>query len=302
MSNSPLILEIKGNSLDDGPGIRTVVFFKGCPLSCLWCHNPESKTTGVEISFDRKECIGCGTCIESCPLSAVSKDNPDHIDRSKCNLCMICADKCPARAITAVGKSMSMDEVIEVIKKDIPFYKTSGGGVTLSGGEPAMFIEYTSELLRKLRAIGVHTLIETSGYFKFEEFNNKLYPYLDTIYMDLKIMDPKEHEKSCGVSNAKILENFSTLYKSFLEGGVRLLPRVHLIPGITAVEDNLKSIALFLKDNKASEVALLQYNPLWTEKSEKIGKSSSYGEKNWISQSDLKKFESIFTELQIKVI
>ncbi len=126
-----LILEIKGNSLDDGPGIRTVVFFKGCPLNCVWCHNPESKKKAIELSWDSKECIGCKSCIEVCRANAISVKNPYYIDRSKCTLCFECVDVCPSGALSRVGKYMTVNEIMKEILKDKPFFITSGGGVTL---------------------------------------------------------------------------------------------------------------------------------------------------------------------------
>ncbi|MFW6113673.1 MAG: glycyl-radical enzyme activating protein, partial [Actinomycetota bacterium] len=204
----PLILDIKGNSLDDGPGIRTVIFFKGCPLSCVWCHNPESKRTGPEISFDAGECIGCDSCIGVCERGALSRSNPVFIDRDKCDLCMRCVDECPAQALSSVGRSMMVEGIVEEVEKDLPFFKTSGGGVTLSGGEPTLFMDFASRLLRLLKSLSVHTLVETCGYFDYLDFKTSLYPYLDLIYYDLKLYDPEEHRKYCGVPNKKILENF----------------------------------------------------------------------------------------------
>jgi pyruvate formate lyase activating enzyme len=132
---SPLVLEIKGNSLDDGPGIRSVIFFKGCPLSCVWCHNPESRKAAPEIAFDGKLCVDCGECRKTCPERALSKIHPFYVDRTLCNLCYLCADACPSGALEKVGKTMTVDAIMEKILPDKPFYDASGGGVTLSGGE-----------------------------------------------------------------------------------------------------------------------------------------------------------------------
>ena len=137
---TPLIMEIKGNSLDDGPGIRSVVFYKGCPLSCVWCHNPESKKASMEISFDANICIDCGSCRDVCPQKALARQNRFYIDRSKCTLCFLCVDACPSGALDKVGKTMYVDEIIKKILPDKPFFDTSGGGVTLSGGEPTLYM------------------------------------------------------------------------------------------------------------------------------------------------------------------
>ena len=273
---TPLILEIKGNSLDDGPGIRSVVFYKGCPLSCAWCHNPESKNTSMEISFDAKVCIDCGACRDVCPLNALSPDNRFYIDRSKCDLCFLCVNACPSGALDRVGKTMSVDDIIKKILPDKAFFDTSNGGVTLSGGEPTLYMEFTSSLLKSLKQHNIHTLLETCGYFDLKKFMDMLYPYLDTIYFDIKIMDSANHKKYCGLSNEKILENFIQLSNTVKSDGEVLLPRIPLIPDITDTEINIREIASFLKGLNIAEAALLSYNPLWHEKSDKVGVEDPY--------------------------
>ena len=273
---TPLILEIKGNSLDDGPGIRSVVFYKGCPLSCVWCHNPESKKPSVEISFDPKVCIDCGTCRELCPKKALSRDNRFYIDRSKCDLCFLCVDVCPSGALDSVGKNMSAEEIMKKILPDKPFFDTSGGGVTLSGGEPTLFMDFTSGLLKSLRQNNIHTLMETCGLFDIHKFMDMLYPYLDAIYFDIKIIDSAAHKKYCGVTNEKILDNFIRLAKTAKKDGKTLLPRTPLIPDMTDIESNIQGIAAFLKNLNITEAALLAYNPLWHEKSDKVGVDDPY--------------------------
>jgi len=273
---SPLILEIKGNSLDDGPGIRSVVFYKGCPLSCVWCHNPESKKVPAEISFDPKNCIDCGTCREVCPQKALSRSNRFYIDRNKCDLCFLCVDACPSGALEKVGRTMSVDEIVKIILRDKPFFDTSGGGVTLSGGEPTLFMDFTSSLLKSLKQNGIHTLLETCGLFDIHKFMDKIYPYLDVIYCDIKIIDSTAHKKYCGVSNEKILDNFIQLHRQASLDGKTLLARTPLIPEITDTESNIRGIAAFLNKLKINEAALLAYNPLWHEKSDKVGVEDPY--------------------------
>ena len=273
---SPLILEIKGNSLDDGPGIRSVIFYKGCPLSCVWCHNPESKKASAEISFDAKLCIDCGACRDVCPEKALSRDNRYYIDRDKCTLCFLCADACPSGALDRVGKTMSVDDILKKILPDKPFYETSGGGVTLSGGEPALYMEFTSQLLKTLKQHNISTLLETCGYFNLDKFMDMLYPYLDTIYFDIKIMDSANHKKYCGLSNEKILKNFIQISNTVKSDGKILLPRIPLIPNITDTEINIRGIGAFLKGLNIAEASLLSYNPLWHEKSDKVGLEDPY--------------------------
>jgi pyruvate formate lyase activating enzyme len=297
----PLILDIKGNSLDDGPGIRTVVFFKGCPLSCVWCHNPEGKRPDPEISFDPGECTGCDTCISVCEEKALDRDNPGFVDRERCTLCYECVDACPAEALGRVGRYMEIDEVASEVEKDLPFFKTSGGGVTLSGGEPTLYMDYTAGLLAQLSEMGVHTLLETCGLFDLSQFERKILPLVSTIYFDLKIMDPEAHRRQCGVSNEAILQNFSSLYRFYLEGGPEVLPRIPLIPAITATDENLEALAEFLGGNGVRRLSVLQYNPLWIDKSLKIGGSRpSAGEwGSWMDRADVAQCRSIFSDFEM---
>ena len=271
MGNDPLILEIKGNSLDDGPGIRTVVFLKGCPLSCAWCHNPESKRAGAELSFDAGECAACDACIEACGRAALDRGRDDFVNRERCDLCFRCVEVCPSGALSRVGREMDVDEVVSACLPDIPFFKTSGGGVTLSGGEPTMFMDYCSRLLAALKAEGIHTIVETCGLFDIEDFEHLVLPYSDAVYYDIKILEPARHKELCGVSNERILSNLSALASRACSGDFELLARIPLVPGMTATTENLRAAADFLKEAGLGRVDLLSYNPLWLAKSRKIG-------------------------------
>ena len=284
---APLILEIKGNSLDDGPGIRSVVFFKGCPLACRWCHNPEGKKPGLEIAFDAAECIGCNTCMETCQETALSRDNPFFIDRDKCSLCFDCVDTCPSGALSRVGQPMTIDSILQATLKDRSFFNNSGGGVTLAGGEPTMFGNFTSGLLQAFKKACVHTLMETCGLFDLSAFDEMLYPFIDMIYYDIKLIDAKEHARYCGVPNEHILANFRHLQKKFLDGFVEIIPRTPLIPGITDTEHNLAGIANFLGQCQVSTIQLLAYHPLWQMKNQKIGRQDSLG-----NNQDMQRFMS----------
>lgn len=270
-AGSPFILEIKGNALDDGPGIRSVIFFKGCPLSCVWCHNPEGKKAIAEIAFDAAECVGCDACLKLCPEGALSRANPRFIDRGRCTLCFLCADACPSGAMSRVGREMSIDAAVNAVMKDKPFFDTSGGGVTLSGGEPSIFPEFAGELLRRLKACGIDTLMETCGFFDFEKFRSMLLPRLDAVYYDIKLIDDAEHRRFTGVSNARILDNFRRLVEMSRGTSATVLPRIPLIPGITDNDANVAGIAAFLAAVGVSRAVLLSYNPLWHAKAQKIG-------------------------------
>ena len=270
--SKPLIFEIKGNSLDDGPGIRSVVFFKGCPLSCLWCHNPEGMRREQQISWDATKCLACDSCIEVCTENALSREQEGFVDRERCTLCFDCEDACPSGAMARIGRQMSVDDVFAQIQKDIPFFQNSGGGVTLSGGEPTLFPEFAGELAARLKDLDVHVLLETCGLFSKERFDELIYPHLDNIYFDIKVMDADHHREVCGTDNAQILENFRTLHERSVQGGVGVLPRIPLIPGMTADDANLAAIAAFLRGLGANRVALLPYHSLWESKLANLGK------------------------------
>jgi len=299
---TPLIFEIKGNSLDDGPGIRSVIFFKGCPLSCSWCHNPEGRRTQGEIGYDRKECISCGTCAALCPAGAVFPDSVHFIDRTKCTLCFQCVDACPSGALSRVGREMTVEEIVEDVLRDKPFFDTSGGGVTFSGGEPALFMEFLSDLLKRLKNLRIHTLLETSGLFDFEKFEKLLLPWLDMIYYDIKMMDSDAHRRHTGVPNQRILDNFERLSQT----GVSFLPRTPLVPGITDTSDNILAIAGYFAKLHIKSVALLSYNPLWHDKMSKIGSDSPYRSDkhmtSWMEPKSLERCRNIFRDEGIAVV
>jgi len=293
-----LIIDVKGNSLDDGPGIRSVIFFKGCPLFCAWCHNPESKRSFAELSFDPHKCIACESCIGKCKVNALSRDNPFFVDRNTCNRCFACAAECPTGALSRIGREMTQDEIIEQALKDKPFFDTSGGGVTFSGGEPTLHMDFLSGLIRELKNSGVHTLIETCGYFNFDEFREAILPYTDMIYMDIKIIDPKTHKRYCGVDNNVILENFIKLHELSLSGGFEIIPRTPLIPGITDTEKNLAAIARFLQSHQVKDIRLLPNNPAWHEKCRSLGIPDEYAEdsplRKWLPPAVMEACKCIF--------
>jgi pyruvate formate lyase activating enzyme len=263
----PLILDMRRFALDDGPGIRTTVFLKGCPLACAWCHNPESLKAEAEIVFYSRLCIRCGDCAAACTSGAIT-DEPVRIDRSRCAACGRCAEACPSTALKMVGRHYTSDELVDLLLRDMVLFDTSGGGVTFSGGEPTLHMDYLGVVLEKLKSLGIHTAIQTCGMFAMGRFREKILPHLDIIFYDLKFIDAREHIAFTGKDNGVILENFAALIG---EAGEKVRPRMPLIPGVTATRDNLSGIARFLKKLGRTGCEVLPYNSSGLSKRAALG-------------------------------
>jgi len=292
-----LIVEIKRNSLDDGPGIRTVIFFKGCPLSCVWCQNPETKSSSQELSFISEKCRKSKKCIEACEVNAINFSNKYRIDRDTCNSCGKCIEACINGALKFSSEIYDVKELMELILKDKAFYKNSGGGVTLSGGEPTQHMEFLAELLREMKKHEIHVCLETCGYYSLKKFNELILPNIDLIYFDLKIYDSKSHEKHCKVPNEIIIKNFEDLMK---RDGISILPRIPLIPKITATKSNLMELANYLKSFDIKEIGLLPYNPLWLSKLDSLGVKKEYSRSNWLSKKEKVIIKDIFSGFEFR--
>ena len=236
-----IVFDIMHFSTRDGPGIRTTVFLKGCPLHCLWCHNPESQSLRLELMLRPNLCITCLACIPACPEGAITLIGGEFItDRSKCNLCGICVETCTAEARVIVGREMTVAEVMAEILKDTIFYDESGGGVTFSGGEALMQQKFLLELLRACKEKGIHTTVDTSGYANWAVLDS-MRPYVDLFLYDLKALDDKVHRQFTGVSNQLILANLSRLS----ELGHPVILRMPLIPGVNDSDESIQAVGRF---------------------------------------------------------
>jgi pyruvate formate lyase activating enzyme len=288
----PLIFDVKRHALHDGPGIRTTIFFKGCPLRCVWCHNPESMDPGLEIGFYPSDCIQCGDCVKACPTGAAQIDLPGRIDRAICGRCGTCAEVCPGRGLRQIGRFYEIDELLDIILRDKVYYQTSDGGVTLSGGEPTLHVDYVSQLLQRLKSAGIHTAIETSGFFEWPEFKTKMLGWLDLILFDVKLADPEVHLQYTGKRNGTILENLARLVQQ-RPGDV--IPRIALVPGITARPGNLQQISSILRGMGIRRCWLLPYNPFGFSKQKTIGKPQVNMPDHMLTEGEIARLEGFFS-------
>lgn len=234
-----VLFNIQRYSLHDGPGIRTIPFFKGCPLACKWCSNPESQRPQPELMFKKSDCIRCGKCIDACKQRAISADNPFFIDRERCIQCGDCTRVCPTQALEMKGKRMTVSEVMRELQKEENLYRRAGGGVTLSGGEPLAQPEFARELLKACKEKGWHTAIETTG-FTSKAVIEDVFPWVDLALTDIKAIDPRVHEQNTGVNNRQILENLIRI--SFI---TKTIVRIPVIPGVNDNAQEIRSIAEF---------------------------------------------------------
>lgn len=267
--NNPLIINIQKCSIHDGPGIRTTVFFKGCPLECAWCHNPESQSYAKEVLYNEEKCSRCEVCIKKCPNDAIYKQGNDvYLKKDKCKLCETCLDYCINNAREMVGSAYKVKDLLKEIEKDMIFYEQSKGGVTLSGGEVmAQDIEYIKSLVSACKNKGISVAIDTCGYAKFDNYE-KILPYVDLFLYDIKLIDDKKHKKFTGKSNNLVLENLIKLS----EKNANINVRIPLIEGVNVDEENIEVLNIidFLKNTNVKEVNLLPYHDIGMHKYKKL--------------------------------
>ncbi len=263
MGTSALISNIQGYSIHDGPGIRTVVFLKGCPLRCRWCANPENLEDRERVGFLANLCQHCARCAKVCPQGAILPDAERRIDRNRCDDCALCVEACFYGALVRYGKRMTVEEVFDQVRRDKIFYDSSGGGVTVSGGEPLTHADFVAELFTLCREEGINTCVETCGCVPRSAFE-KVLRLTDTFYFDLKLMDSEKHRAYTGQGNEGILEN-----ARFLAGsGANILFRQPLIPGVNSPEENVKATAAFIRslDREVLALQLIPYHRMGTSK------------------------------------
>ena len=252
-----IIFDIKRYAIHDGPGIRTTVFMKGCPLACPWCHNPEGIEPTAFVTYKKERCIRCGACVKDCPGGAILEDS-EGISPSglPCTGCFTCAEICPSEAREAIGREMTAEELLMEIQKDIPFYDTSGGGVTFSGGEPLMQPEFLLQILHLCRQEQIHRAVDTTGYASTETLMS-VAELTDLFLFDLKMMDSDKHERYTGISNQRIIDNLRQL----ADQKTTIIIRYPLIPGVNDDIENLDRTGSFLKSlSTVVKVDILPYH------------------------------------------
>jgi pyruvate formate lyase activating enzyme len=301
MSTATCILfNVQRFSTEDGPGIRTTVFFKGCPLACPWCHNPEGLRAGPEVMWQSSICLGCGDCAASCSEQAIRlADGRVQIDRKRCTACGHCVDACPSGALERAGIEYGVPELLEEVSKDRTFYSTSGGGVTLSGGEPLMQHDFVTEFAARCRDEGLHVALDTSGFGR-PEWLDPVLKSVDLVLFDLKLMDPTEHQRLTGVPIEGVLANLEHVVAT----GLPVWVRTPVIPGHTDSEENIRAIAAYLKANVSTlqRCDLLAFSNLCKSKYEMLGRQFPLDGRRLLTRQDMERLAEVTRAEGIDVV
>jgi pyruvate formate lyase activating enzyme len=295
-SENGLIFNIQKFSVHDGPGIRTTVFMKGCPLRCLWCSNPESQDFLPNLMVRDINCRGCGACVKACPQEAIAmtKETGRTIDRNKCNQCLLCVDSCLYNSLIRCGTSMTIKRVLDEVLQDRLFYKNSGGGVTISGGEPLSQSKFVGKLLAECKKSDLHTVLETSGYAPWREMA-VLLPDVDLILFDVKHLDSDDHQRTTGVKNKIILDNLRKAAKL-----AHIWLRIPLISGFNDSNDHIKRIASLGKEIGAQKISLLPYHEGGKSKCGQLGLPFGFPEGKEVGEKHVDKLKRIIEKSGLK--
>lgn len=292
------LTDIQRFSLNDGAGIRTTLFLKGCNMKCVWCHNPETINFNQDLMLFENKCIGCGKCFQACPKKIHKIVDGKHIvDTKQCVLCGKCVDVCYAEALKFSAKKMSVQQIVNEIIQDIPYYNLSGGGVTFSGGEALCQAEFVSELADLCKKRGIHTAVETNMFHEFEKIEEVL-KKMDTVMLDIKVFDDEKHMKYTGVSNKLILENIKKLDKL----NIPMIVRTPLIPGMTDDDENLKAICAFVSELKNLRYyELLNFNPLGISKYHSMFEKREIVNERPLPEKRLNEIKNLLSGCRVKI-
>lgn len=291
-----LYTNIQRYSLNDGPGMRTTVFIKGCELKCPWCHNPETQSFKPDIFFKAEKCKSCGICQKVCPSDAIDLTSPDRrIIRRKCSLCLECVKNCPYKALEQIGLPVDEEKLLKEILSDKVFYQNSKGGITISGGEPLTHPEFVLKILKRVKKTGINTCLDTCGYANWDDLE-MLIPYLDLVLYDIKCIDDELHKSHTGVSNKLIIENFVKLVNS----GAKVRVRIPIIPGFNYTIKQIEKIADFVERYPIEGVDILPYHNFGRVKYRMLDKPYGLKDRANLTKEDVKPYQNIFLLRNIK--